>query len=100
MQIEKHTNIATMNSSDIDCESILSKLILLTEQYKRLNELLENKQNMLKQRAFELQMRRLEHKCDMQKMWITLTQTNTSSAVDVPSMMLMGQTTAIKTDNK
>lgn len=77
MQIEKPSSI-TETASDIDCVSILNKLILLTEQYKRLNELLENKQNMLKQRAISLQKRRLKHKCDMQKMWITLMQIETN----------------------
>lgn len=81
MQIEKHSNISTM-ASDIDCVSILNKLILLTEQYKRLNELLENKQNMLKQRAINLRQRRLKHKCDMQKMWITLTQIDTNNTLE------------------
>lgn len=78
MQIEKHSTIPT-TASDIDCVSILNKLILLTEQYKRLNELLENKQNMLKQRAINLRQRRLKHKCDMQKIWITLTQIETNN---------------------
>ena len=62
------------NISDIDCESILSKLILLTEQFQRVNELLELKQNRLKQRAINLHMRRLRHKYDMQKVWIRLIQ--------------------------
>lgn len=72
-------------TSDIDCVSILNKLILLTEQYKRLNELLENKQNMLKERAINLQQRRLQHKYDMQKMWITLTQIGTDATLDLLS---------------
>lgn len=92
MQIEKHTTIPKM-SSDIDCESILTKLIHLTEQYKRLNELLENKQNMLKQRALNLQKRRLKHKCDMQKMWINLNNT-----FEMPSVPI-GQATAVKTES-
>lgn len=92
MQIEKQTTtISTTMASDIDCVSILNKLILLTEQYKRLNELLEDKQRMLKQRAINLQQRRLKHKCDMQKMWITLTQIETNNTQDTPAM-LIGQT--------
>lgn len=59
-----------------DSESILNQLILLTEQYKRLNELLENKRNMLKDRALVLRKRRLQHRCDVQRMWLTLTQTD------------------------
>lgn len=59
-----------------DSESILNQLILLTEQYKRVNELLENKRNMLKQRALILRKRQLQHKCDLQRMWLTLTQTD------------------------
>lgn len=78
MQIEKPNSVAAM-ASDIDCVSILNKLILLTQQYKRLNELLENKQNMLKQRAIHLRKRRLKHKRDMHKMWITLTQIETNN---------------------
>lgn len=97
MQIEKHINITTMNSSDIiNCESILSKLILLTQQYKRLNELLEDKQNMLQQRAIDLQMRRLQHKNDMQRMWMSLTEPN--NFMDLPSTSLLEQTAAIETD--
>lgn len=83
-----------MNS---DCESILSKLILLTEQYKRLNELLENKQNLLKQRALELQMRRLEHDLNMQKTWIALAQIDTNSTILLQTRQI-GQTTAVQTD--
>lgn len=94
MQIEKSNSFATM-ASDIDCVSILNKLILLTEQYKRLNELLENKQNMLKQRAINLQKRRLKHKCDMQKMWTILTQIETNNTHEA---MLIGQPTAVHTD--
>lgn len=95
MQIEKSSSITEM-SSDIDCVSILNKLILLTEQYKRLNELLENKQNMLKQRAICLQKRRLKHKCDMQKMWINLTQIETNH--NTARTTSVGQT-AVNTEN-
>lgn len=80
------------NYSDIDCESILSKLILLTEQFQRVNELLENKQNRLKQRAFNLQMRRLRHKYDMQKVWIRLTQIEANQLNE-----LIGQATTVQT---
>lgn len=59
-----------------DSESILNQLILLTEQYKRVNELLENKRNMLKQRALILRKRQLQHKCDLQRMWLALNQTD------------------------
>lgn len=82
-----------MNNSDIDCESILSKLILLTEQFQRVNELLEKKQNRLKQRAFNLQMRRLQHKYDMQNVWIRLTQIEANQL-----NQLIGQATPVNTD--
>lgn len=82
-----------MNTSDIDCESILSKLILLTEQFQRVNELLEKKQNRLKQRAFNLQMRRLQHRYDMQNVWIRLTQIEANQL-----NQLIGQATPVNTD--
>lgn len=91
-----------MNTSDIDCESILSKLILLTEQYKRLNELLENKQNMLKQRANELQMRRIKHKYQMQKMWLWLSRIDDddddNNRTMLLSSMLIEDATSFKTN--
>lgn len=74
MQIEKYNSLV-LSPSDMDSAAILDQLILLTEQYKRLNELLENKQNVLRQRALELKKRQLQTKCDMQRMWISLTQT-------------------------
>lgn len=83
-----------MNS---ECESILSKLILLTEQYKRLNELLENKQNLLKQRALELEMRRLEHDLNMQKTWIALAQIDANSTILLPSKQIE-RATAVETN--
>lgn len=85
-------------ASDIDCESILNKLIQLTEQYKRLNELLENKQNMLKQRAICLRTRRLKYKCDMQKRWITLTQIGIDASLFDRTALSFGQTAALHTE--
>lgn len=73
MQIEKSNNSLDMNSA-----AILDQLVLLTEQYKRLNELLENKQNLLRQRALDLRKRRLKTKCDMHRMWLTLTNADKS----------------------
>lgn len=101
MQIEKPSVLVTMSSSsDIDCVSILSKLILLTEQYKRVNELLENKKNMLKQRALKLQMRRLKHQCYMQKMCITLTEIEANYSNNKMASVLIGQTAAVQNDTK
>lgn len=71
MQIEKQPNFIAITTT-MDSDAILDQLILLTEQYKRLNELLENKQNLLRQRALVLKKRRLKTKCDMQRMWIQL----------------------------
>lgn len=85
-------------ASDIDCVSILNKLILLTEQYKRLNELLENKQNMLKERAINLQERRLKHKCDMQKMWITLTQIESNNTVEAQTVLIKPAAATLATE--
>lgn len=62
----------------MDSAAILDQLLLLTEQYKRLNELLENKQNLLRQRALDLKKRRLKTRSDMHRMWLTLTNTGKS----------------------
>lgn len=78
-QIEKPNRIAAM-TGDIDCVSILNKLILLTEQYRKLNVLLQNKQDTLKQRVLNLRKRRLKHKRDMHQMWIALTQIESNNA--------------------
>lgn len=71
MQIER-SNKYLVNSLDMDSAAILDQLVLLTEQYKRLNELLENKQNLLRQRALDLRKRRIKTKRDMHRMWLTL----------------------------
>lgn len=84
MQIDwtaiKQVNLqATTMDDDVDCaSSILNQLILLTEQYKRLMELLENKRNMLKQRALELHKRRLEQKLEINQMCLNFYQSPTN----------------------
>lgn len=78
MQIEK-SNKYLVNSLDMDSAAILDQLVLLTEQYKRLNELLENKQNLLRQRALDLRKRHLKSKRDMHRMWLTLAWQDSSS---------------------
>lgn len=65
-----------------DSESILNQLILLTEQYKRVNELLENKRNMLNERALVLRRRQLQHKCDVQRMWLLLSRADDKSEAE------------------
>lgn len=91
--------MAASGGDSRDCESILNKLIHLTEQYKRLNELLENKQNMLRERANGLRLRRLKYKCDLQHTWITRTQIEMEQSLyergTVPNNT--GQATAIQT---
>lgn len=87
MQIEltpsKQMNFQSTMDDDVDCASILNQLILLTEQYKRLMELLENKRNMLKQRAFELHKRRLEQKHEINKMCLQFYQLPTSDDINM-----------------
>lgn len=52
--------------------AILNQLILLTQQYKRLNELMENKRSMLQRRMYTLRRQRLRHRKRMQNLWLTL----------------------------
>lgn len=94
MQIKYHNGSQKMD----DSESILNQLILLTEQYKRVNELLENKRNMLKERALILRKRRLQHRCDVQRMWLTLTQADHKFVSSPPVFINDLETNADNTD--
>lgn len=86
MQIRRHSNHIMANDS-ADSESILNQLILLTEQYKRVNELLENKRNLLKQRAIILRKRQLKHRCDVQRMWLKLFDSSIPVLIDNNSIV-------------
>lgn len=55
-----------------DDVAILNQLILLTQQYKRLNELMENKRTMLQRRMHILRRQRLRHRKRMHNLWLAL----------------------------
>lgn len=55
--------------------STLKQLILLTEQYKRLNELLENKRNLLRWRVTNVRKRQHKQKKHIQNLWEILIKT-------------------------
>lgn len=56
----------------MDNISIINQLFLLTEQYKRLNELLKNKQNMLQRKAIRLKKKRYQNQKQLHDLWASL----------------------------
>lgn len=69
------------NEDDI---AILNQLILLTQQYKRLNELMENKRTMLQRRMYILRRQRLRHRKRMHNLWLTLIKLQITDADTAP----------------
>lgn len=54
--------------------SILNQLILLTQQYQRLNELMENKRAILQRRMMSSRRRRVQQHRHIKHLWQTLTR--------------------------
>lgn len=70
-----------------DDVAILNQLILLTQQYKRLNELMENKRTMLQRRMHNLRRQRLRHRKRMHTLWLTLIKLQITDADTTPDTL-------------
>lgn len=70
-----------------DDVAILNQLILLTQQYKRLNELMENKRTMLQRRMHILRRHRLRHRKRMHNLWLTLIKLQITDADTTPEAL-------------
>lgn len=70
-----------------DDVAILNQLILLTQQYKRLNELMENKRTMLQRRMHNLRRQRLRHRKRMHTLWLTLIELQITDADITPDTL-------------
>lgn len=82
--------------ADEDDVAVLNQLILLTQQYKRLNELMENKRTMLQRRMYILRRQRLRHRKRMQNLWLALIKLQITDANTAPEPLADIDTNAVE----